>query len=57
MGGKATGEKGTGAKPTIAKTPGAKARRAKAPGVQAIQESGGKCDLLMGERDPNQEPL
>ena len=46
MGGEEKGGLETGGKDT-----GAKAQRAKAPGGQYTQETGGKGDILMGERE------
>ena len=53
--GKETGAKETGGRATGWREMGRKATGAMAPGVNAIgaqdsQETGGKCDMLMGER-------
>ena len=48
-----TGRKETGAKETKGKAKGGKATGAKAPGAQDSQETGGKGDMLMVEREMN----
>ena len=48
---KETGAKETGAKATGGKTTGTKASGAKTPGAQDSQETGGKGDKLVGERE------
>ena len=51
MGSKETKAKETGGKEAGGKDTGAKAPAAKAPGAQYNQETGGKGDMLMGERE------